>query len=414
MDRAILRNKSILEIAGLLYSFSIAFSATASDGLVRIARILIVVTFLLEIVKKSGMRKVPSSYYKWSILFFLFSSSSWLWAASRATVTASISTQFYILIVNWILLYVLYRKPDFIFSMMNATIWGAFLHGVRVYSMHGVGVYFATRGGQAVQNANVLASVTSFAVIFTISLLVLNKTKNRTLTIILGLINFLFALLTASKKIFVFIGVFVVLLYVLKSRKPAVVIRKMVISLLAVAAFAMLIFKVEFLYNLVGMRIETMIAGFLGSSTDASTSFRLRLIEWGMEWFSEKPYVGYGLDNFKYLLGSTYNTWAGKVGVYAHNNYIELLVNFGLAGTLLYYSLYFSIIQNSWKWRKQQNLVFVLALAMIVSLLVSEYGQVSYMNPFFQEVILVMGFLSFGFTKESTAESGMIEGEYGA
>ena len=63
------------------------------------------------------------------------------------------------------------------------------------------------------------------------------------------------------------------------------------------------------------------------------------MIQYGMDYFKERPLLGHGIENFRYL-------YAQEVGkeTYSHNNYIELLVNNGIVGLLLYYSFYISVI----------------------------------------------------------------------
>lgn len=51
--------------------------------------------------------------------------------------------------------------------------------------------------------------------------------------------------------------------------------------------------------------------------------------------FVEHPFMGYGPDQFKVVAGN---------GSYAHNNFGELLINYGLIGSLIYYSMYLLIL----------------------------------------------------------------------
>lgn len=53
--------------------------------------------------------------------------------------------------------------------------------------------------------------------------------------------------------------------------------------------------------------------------------------------------------------GNTYDTWVGTAGVYAHNNYVELLVDLGLVGTVAYYYIYVSALIKGIKLKKESN-----------------------------------------------------------
>lgn len=79
--------------------------------------------------------------------------------------------------------------------------------------------------------------------------------------------------------------------------------------------------------------------GMAGSSTidgggEASFVKRLTFAGRGLELFAQKPMLGWGLHQFQYVSGFR---------TYSHSNYIELLVNNGLIGFCIYYSIYAAI-----------------------------------------------------------------------
>ena len=406
MKIRIKKNIDILELAGIFYTFSIAFSTSTGTALVRFSRLILLGVVFLTIISSRKIKKIPINYFLWSGIFLSFSGISWFWGSSRELVFSSILTQVYIFVANWIILFILYRRVDYIFTLIKTIIWSSILHGLKIYLEHGFTAYLTTRGGTELANANILAFVTSCSIILTIIIITLNKTKFKKLYYVVGAINVIFALLTASKKIFIYVGVFMAIYFILKANNSLRLIRNLLlISIIGICTF-IIIMNVDFLYDLVGYRIETMILGFIGGETDGSTSFRLNLIKWGMEWFREKPIFGYGLNCYKYLLGTTYNTCAGSSGVYAHNNYVELLVDLGVVGTLIYYSIYFSILRKSYKLNRIKSNLGKLSLAFMISLMVAEYGQVSYSIAFLQEIILIIWFLTSEFySKDKSKES---------
>lgn len=70
-----------------------------------------------------------------------------------------------------------------------------------------------------------------------------------------------------------------------------------------------------------------------GVNTSGSTDERLYLIERGIEIFSEHPLLGTGIHTFRLN---------NELGLYSHNNFIELLVGVGLIGLSVYYFFFFS------------------------------------------------------------------------
>lgn len=81
--------------------------------------------------------------------------------------------------------------------------------------------------------------------------------------------------------------------------------------------------------------------------------------------------------------------YPGQTAFYAHNNFVEILVNFGIVGFLLFYWLYAVIILVGL--RKMSSMVPTQAmlLALLVTLLLMEYGQVDYYNRFFMAFVAI-------------------------
>lgn len=385
---------SMLEIAGLIYTFSITFCASTGDAIVSISRLFIIFAAFLTFFKNKRVRRCNKTYFVWNAVFIIFCCLSYFWGASKNLVTTSVLSLIYIMVVNWLLLYCLYKRHDYLFSLMKTMVWAAILHGLRVYLRHGFDAYLTTRGGTGIENANILAYVTALGFIFAFVLCKYKRVENKSLYSLALALNGLFALLTASKKVFIYIGIFLIIYYVFKSKNPLKSARNIIIVVLALSGAIYLVLHVPLLYSLIGNRIQTMILGLQGGETDGSTSFRLNLIRWGIEWFSAKPLIGYGLNCYKYLLGTSYNTWAGTSGVYAHNNYIELLVDVGIIGTVLYYFIYLKTLQRSFKLRKSNAGITLVSFALIITLLISEFGQVSYSSAYLQEVLLMVWFLA--------------------
>lgn len=98
-----------------------------------------------------------------------------------------------------------------------------------------------------------------------------------------------------------------------------------------------------------------------------------------------------GLSNFKALC-AVYRSW-GSV-YYAHNNYVELLVDCGIVGTLIYYSLHIKLLWTgilNWKKMDKEQLMF---LGMLLSMIICDYGMVTYFD-IFSQLMLVLVYVSF-------------------
>lgn len=144
-------------------------------------------------------------------------------------------------------------------------------------------------------------------------------------------------LMTGSRKAFLLLLLPFVVFPLLK-RKKGNTILLLPIALAVVFGGYYAIMHVPFMYEMMGSRIEEMFDIMSGTTSGGEDISRLMLIEYGIEWFKEKPIFGYGINNFRVLSDGTW-MFAGR-NFYAHNNYLELLVGVGVVGFLIYYSCY--------------------------------------------------------------------------
>ena len=180
------------------------------------------------------------------------------------------------------------------------------------------------------------------------------------------------------------------LVYIVLSRKNIVsAALSVVIVCIGVLLLYSILINVDFLYELVGHRLQTAINGLLGlgGEIDTSTTTRATLIEKGLKWFNEKPWLGYGLDGFRIMHWQDY----GSIGtaLYSHNNFIEMLVDLGLVGFVLYYSLYVYIFIKGLKALKSKTKSSKFFFALFIALVVSEYARVTYYVPHAQFAIML-------------------------
>ena len=79
--------------------------------------------------------------------------------------------------------------------------------------------------------------------------------------------------------------------------------------------------------------------------------------------------------------------------VYAHNNYIELLVDVGIVGIVIYYYIYLYIIFIFIKNRKNDSVFQIIMFGILISFIVNEYGMVTYYGKF-QQLMLALTWVS--------------------
>ncbi|HLP78571.1 MAG TPA: O-antigen ligase family protein [Candidatus Paceibacterota bacterium] len=109
---------------------------------------------------------------------------------------------------------------------------------------------------------------------------------------------------------------------------------------------------------------------------DSSFQTRADMIQQGLHLWSQAPVFGNGLDAFEGLSGQ---------GTYAHNNYVELLCDLGIVGTVLFYSMYGLVLIRAARVRLFLKLYcWVFALA----LLLADVGYVSFRSK--QTIMILM------------------------
>jgi O-antigen ligase len=188
----------------------------------------------------------------------------------------------------------------------------------------------------------------------------------------LYILAFIFSTITlfsGSRKAFllILIGLFFLYILTIKRRRRLLFVIPVLSGI--VYLFWYIVMNNTDLYNVLGVRIEQLLNALSGEgNVDNSTIVRFQMIDEGINLFKERPFLGYGIDNYASI--STFST-------YSHNNYIELLVGVGIFGTVIYYSLYVSIFFKLIKFVRV-NKIAGLFISIILGLAILEYGLVTY------------------------------------
>lgn len=320
----------------------------------------------------------------WMLLFVAFAGISYFWAGNKKSVISVLL----ILIANeliayFIMLLIHYKNKRFEY-ILNSIIIGTIILALRLFIPNGFLAYYSTRTIDGF-NANYLGMYAAVSANFALYYF-FNESKNKNkkiLYIICFILSIIITILSFSRKAIIFVILPMAIYYIFKDYSLKKSIIRIFISIVAVGILLLMLFKVDILYNTMGYRIEAMINGVFntGGEIDASVSARMKMIEVGKELFVEKPIFGYGLNNYKdmLLIKKPY----GMTNVYAHNNYIELAVDLGIIGLLIYYSFYILIILYTIKNFKRMNKLQIMMMANLITLMVCEYGIVSYYGDFY-------------------------------
>ena len=248
-----------------------------------------------------------------------------------------------------------------------------------IYTLASHEVSLGGRYGSTLVNANAYAEVLMYGALIALRRAVLESVKG-TLTYkkLLPLLGFYgltlygIAFLTGSRKgiILVVLGSVLIIWYWVWQQPPQY---RILIMILVAAVFAGVAFG---LYQSPQAKRLVYLGNFLQGSGTVDTSLLLRddLIKEAVRVWLQKPFTGWGLGMFQSL--SAY-------GLYAHDNYLELLANDGLIGLVCYLMIYIttfgSLLRSLWRSQKGPLRVDMFwGLVVIIMFVVWDTAAVSY------------------------------------
>lgn len=250
-------------------------------------------------------------------------------------------------------------------------------------------------GSSLFGNANIFAGVVMLSLMCTLWLLLYKNGIMKYCFIIIAASQMYMLFLSGGRKYILVSALFLYLLLLLRKDKQgkSKLIRYTVLFIVVIVISYWLMFNIPQFYNTVGYRMEGFFDLF---SRDAGNKIhadevRQNMIKYGVEFFSDRPVLGYGNDNYKVLFYEAFGRY-----VYSHNNYIEMLVNYGLIGFMLYYSFYIYLICKLFKIKGPNTSLRDFFLAYVICVFFLEMGVISYNEYFIQLFLsLASGYLFF-------------------
>lgn len=365
--------------------------------------VLAMLAFILLICMCRKNSVINDFAFGWMILFTLYVSISFFWSFNPIKVCADIKYMIKAIIV---LSYVLYsvkkdKSLDFVvFSIIFATLVNVAM----------IASNMVVSGSQIIRRADIIIGGVEINVnqvspdIAFATLLLIYKMKDCRKRLQTG----------------IYVGImvlFITMICYLGSRVSLIVIvggimlsaltgsyRKIFKNCLVAIALVILIFilvmKVPFLYDAIGNRIEDTINLFMGnkyvSENQKSDSLRMQLIKNGWDMFKKRPLWGYGSGNYASLNKQYYD-----LKYYSHNNYIELLVNLGIVGVIVYYSFHIRMLWDVFRIKIIKRSGYInLAGQMVLCMLVLDITYVTY-NVMNMWMYLLIGYLALYLEKHT-------------
>lgn len=315
------------------------------------------------------------------ILYFLFCVIALLsvtWASSKEKAFSGALVVILTLFVMFVFYLIVTEIKGNMYDIFCLICIASFFSFLYLMIRYGISIIWTLRNLSSdnfLYNANTVGRV---YMIGAISGWIASRKKERKFVLkLLAIFLALLALFTGSKTVLLFGIIFGIVIMYLNNRGKK---RALYIILIPLVLFVgyLLIMRNSFLYNIVGYRFAEILNLFSGDLEEhSSTWYRYSMMQNGIKLFLQKPILGWGMAN-----ASEYNVfeWAYEDGVYLHSNYLELLVDIGLLGTISYYSIYFRALRLNIKKLLGGDIFSKYFIAFLISILVTDVSAVSYLN----------------------------------
>lgn len=381
---------------------------------VRIPTLMYVVQaiFLMLATPKALYNKVSKcqiEYLYCNVAFIWISVISLVWSSNTSHSISSIVSILQVFLIAFMIFITCNEKGDYydIIDAFSTMSWVFMAYIILATSSEEWKKIFANNtnlsssagrlGPSVGMHTNMCGAVLSILILFSFYRYLSKRNKLNLLQTILLLVCLA---LTKSRMSILVVICGMALYYAIYKKISAKQAMKIIGVLIALVILLVLSMSNQFLYNLYGNRIESMFNLFSKTAnTDASVTGRLALQQRAIEVFLNHPILGVGIGNFS----SYSNNLGGVSGYYAHNNYLELLADVGVVGTVMYYAPYvIALFRTRAAAKKSESeiaMFFNLLFVLIVVRLLSDISQVSYLYDSSQ-ILLALVFIALRIEKE--------------
>ena len=311
---------------------------------------------------------------KWMLGFLLISSLSLLYAVNREATIDSLKTLIVMFFVCFLIGKEIYNKKD-LRELLWTTFFSLLIVAVYLYLYVDFNLFALTRVGEANTgrwNANDIGIMASIGILIAI---VLFRDTNRVMKLLLIFsIPFLLYLdiMAASRKAILMLVICLCGMRILNN--PTKVVKNILFIAVCVCLTMYLIFEVPFFYELIGWRMEGMVALLRGDTiyADSSAITRSLMLQSAMNVFYSNPIFGVGLDNFRFFNAVRLT--------YSHNNFAEIAADLGIIGFVVYYWIFVYVIFDYLKSRKKHEEIKTFLFVILMAYLINHVAMVTILD----------------------------------
>lgn len=317
-------------------------------------------------VQRSGFSMAAALLLAWTAL-------SLIWCADANAVKIDIQKQVSFILLMFAVSHLCGGVRDYtsIFQWFLIAGVGYFIMLMAEYGIQSflAAILSGNRIGGSFLQLNKLAVNCALIIIIAFNLLLETRKK----VYLIPMLMMLFLMIGAeSRRSFLVLVISIAFSFIVFMKNQGTSIKKFqyLIIGLCVCAIAFYTYKNSALFSGLNSRFLE-----LGDSSNQET-LRMLYLTYGFRSFLEHPLLGLGSGNSHIVTLMA----AGK-RTYLHNNYIEMLVNLGIIGFLIYYYLYYYLIKRLYS-AGVSNLETRVMLSLLLAQLVSDFGVTSYSSKF--------------------------------
>lgn len=332
----------------------------------------------------------------WNLIFVLVAVLSVLWAVSPED-TLDMAFR---LFQNFLTAYFL---TDYVSNggkmrrILNLTVLSVVFLAATILIFTPVSQWFAGDIGNFYYNRNTTCGIEITGAV--ISLVLAFAAGEKRYYIFYFFLFFMVILSSSRRGIITIVAVSVMVILLSSGREH--LFRNLLICVLVPAAVIAAIRWIPFLSDTIGKTMGDLVQYyFSGSAPDGSVAKRELYVAKGLEIFRTRPLTGYGAGAFVKLFSEDYGTFH-----YSHNNFVELLVSYGITGFAAYYWIYPVIFLKTVRGAFAGDIFRLISFALLITMVISHVGTVSFYSKT-DHIYLTIIWLLPWFSYMGTARSG--------
>ncbi|HIX67196.1 MAG TPA: O-antigen ligase family protein [Candidatus Anaerostipes excrementavium] len=366
--------KKTSDIILVLFLLSIQVFTNGSTIMKAMKLVCVSLTFILIIFKRNIKW---NNYLSWIFLNTILAMFSYFWALSKEYALDGLKTVLLNSLCLFSIIQLVYMSKDWRLAVYNSLSIGPILRFLVLIFQYGFSVFGGLRNLEAT-GYNSIGMFAGLGVSFSLLVYVYYQQKYgllKKLVLFRFFLNSIIVALSMSRKAFMYLVIPIAIFCLLSSRNYIKAFRNVILVCFGCIAVYFAVLNIPFLYNYIGAGLSSLFKFWKKSNGDISAAGRMTRILFGLKWFNKNPLLGYGVMNYNYLFGSV-QPFSDMV--IADNNYIDLLVNYGVVGFVIYYSIHVISLVYALKNRRRDLKQQSMAFAILLTLLICDYGSSSY------------------------------------